>query len=602
MKKEKLFDILEKAEDDSMERLIDKCPEISDEELDKILEMSERKFNMKKKDMNENVQRENGGITVSGVERVKRPAWIKPFTMAASFVLVAGMVVGTVALMNKGKSGSSENDKIAADVFNDKDALIDLCSNAPSHYDKLEASCTISYTRDDLSITDIEKVEYDSKEKYLFIDEIEDHHESNPEADDETYFIYYYYKNKSTIVSPYWDWYEVDTLNNDWDYDNYSSIDVNGQPFFDPKPFFDPDTIYLSSSQSLLNKDEWSITGSETICGRECVAVSQESDAYKLNDYFDSETGVLLKSVYEDVNNKEQTVFEVTDIKYNEDAHVTAPLKFRKMIEEAGYEPFYPTSIDEDGNEINPAVMCNLDFLGIPEQAFTTAAAKKDIVTTTTTTTAATTTKPEVTTEPVDGRFLIDDVVGQWEYQVSDGTHTAGENPVYNGLINIYPNGKYEYIDVDGNVTTGTAKTGFEEIAGSELPKVDFFEDSEWSFGAYFHDNIMDIGNGGLRRLVRVLSEDSTVITEDEAYNAVNNYCHLNYDWSKSNDNPDIMYVTKGSITNTEYEIIFRSYTGSFVHFYVFKGDGNCRIMEENPITNELEESGTINIRDYMAE
>ena len=49
MKEKKLFDILGNAEDDSMERLTDKCPEITDAQLDKILAMSERKYKMKKK-------------------------------------------------------------------------------------------------------------------------------------------------------------------------------------------------------------------------------------------------------------------------------------------------------------------------------------------------------------------------------------------------------------------------------------------------------------------------------------------------------------------------------------------------------------------------
>ena len=44
MREKDLFDILENAENDSMERLIDKCPELSDEQLDRILAMSEKKF------------------------------------------------------------------------------------------------------------------------------------------------------------------------------------------------------------------------------------------------------------------------------------------------------------------------------------------------------------------------------------------------------------------------------------------------------------------------------------------------------------------------------------------------------------------------------
>jgi hypothetical protein len=44
MKDKEIFDILENAENESMERLIDKCPEIPDEQLDRILAMSEKKF------------------------------------------------------------------------------------------------------------------------------------------------------------------------------------------------------------------------------------------------------------------------------------------------------------------------------------------------------------------------------------------------------------------------------------------------------------------------------------------------------------------------------------------------------------------------------
>ena len=51
------------------------------------------------------------------------------------------------------------------------------------------------------------------------------------------------------------------------------------------------------------------------------------------------------------------------------------------------------------------------------------------------------------------------------------------------------------------------------------------------------------------------------------AYEGVNNYCHKEYDWSVAEDNPSIMYVEKGESSDTEYQIIFRSYTGSFVYF-----------------------------------
>ena len=44
MKDKNIFDILENAENGSMNRLADKCPEISDEQLDRIFVKSEKKL------------------------------------------------------------------------------------------------------------------------------------------------------------------------------------------------------------------------------------------------------------------------------------------------------------------------------------------------------------------------------------------------------------------------------------------------------------------------------------------------------------------------------------------------------------------------------
>ena len=89
-------------------------------------------------------------------------------------------------------------------------------------------------------------------------------------------------------------------------------------------------------------------------------------------------------------------------------------------------------------------------------------------------------------------------------------------------------------------------------------------------------------------------------ITEEMAYEGVNNYCHQKYDWSIAKDNPEIMYVTKGESTETEYKITFRSYTGAFIYFYVNKDDGNTKMVEFVPTLNTENEIGTINIRDYL--
>lgn len=89
-------------------------------------------------------------------------------------------------------------------------------------------------------------------------------------------------------------------------------------------------------------------------------------------------------------------------------------------------------------------------------------------------------------------------------------------------------------------------------------------------------------------------------ITKEMAYDGVNNYCHSTYDWSVAKDNPSIMYVQLGEETESEYEVIFRSYTGAFVHFYVDKKSGTTRMVEKVPNLDVEEAAGTINLFDYL--
>ena len=91
-----------------------------------------------------------------------------------------------------------------------------------------------------------------------------------------------------------------------------------------------------------------------------------------------------------------------------------------------------------------------------------------------------------------------------------------------------------------------------------------------------------------------------TKITAEMAFEGVNNYCHSAYDWSVAKDNPDIMYVQMGEETDSAYQVVFRSYTGAFVHFYVDKTSGTTRMVEEVPSLNVEEEAGTINLFDYL--
>ena len=89
-------------------------------------------------------------------------------------------------------------------------------------------------------------------------------------------------------------------------------------------------------------------------------------------------------------------------------------------------------------------------------------------------------------------------------------------------------------------------------------------------------------------------------ITKEMAFEGVNNYCHKEYDWSIAKDNPDIMYVQMGEETDSAYQVVFRSYTGAFVHFYVDKTSGTTRIVEKVPSLSVEEETGNIELFDYL--
>ena len=89
-------------------------------------------------------------------------------------------------------------------------------------------------------------------------------------------------------------------------------------------------------------------------------------------------------------------------------------------------------------------------------------------------------------------------------------------------------------------------------------------------------------------------------ITAEMAYEGVNNYCHSAYDWSIAKENPSIMYVQMGEETDSAYQVVFRSYTGAFVNFYVDKASGTTRMEEYVPTLNVRSEAGTINLFDYL--
>ncbi len=95
-------------------------------------------------------------------------------------------------------------------------------------------------------------------------------------------------------------------------------------------------------------------------------------------------------------------------------------------------------------------------------------------------------------------------------------------------------------------------------------------------------------------------NESQRKITAEMALEGVSNYCHNEYDWSIAKDNPDIMGVEMGEETDSTYQVVFRSYTGAMVNFYVNKESGTTRMEEYVPSLNVREEAGTIDLFEYL--
>jgi hypothetical protein len=84
------------------------------------------------------------------------------------------------------------------------------------------------------------------------------------------------------------------------------------------------------------------------------------------------------------------------------------------------------------------------------------------------------------------------------------------------------------------------------------------------------------------------------------AYEGVSNYCHSAYDWTVAEDYPDSMTLEMGEETDSAYQVVFRSYTGALVYFYVNKASGSTRMEEYVPALDIRNDAGTINLFDYF--
>ncbi len=109
-----------------------------------------------------------------------------------------------------------------------------------------------------------------------------------------------------------------------------------------------------------------------------------------------------------------------------------------------------------------------------------------------------------------------------------------------------------------------------------------------------------------------ILESDSTKddessadsITDDEALNAIKNYCYENYpDVKELEESGEYeVYWNVESSDDKQIVVAFRSYTAAIVRFYIDTATGETYITEYvSGITDEEEPTGeTFNVKDYF--
>ncbi|MCR4887832.1 MAG: hypothetical protein K5979_01455 [Ruminococcus sp.] len=494
MKEKNLFDILENAENDSMDRLIDKCPEISDEQLDKILVMSERKFNMKKMDSNKTMRDTitmTGNDFVEGVEHVKKPAWINPLSMAASLILIAGIAIGSTAIINRkghapieessftpaaavttttvtyasevtssGKSGSAVKTTGKADstvttavqattaVKNDTAVSVDNDFIAPFvgiwTYQESAGNYAIENGAKNIATVDIHE-----DATFTYVDYEGNSYEGTIRNEDE--------EIGGTVIKKL-NFYADGEFRFGGHY-TYTETDV--------------DTIELGNGgMARLVRGMFSSPANRVTTGVDAWGFTGEWTFFTSD--LSSKIGTITfesngRYTYTDIHGN--TTTGLADV--NAKAHSDAVYVTLTGDEGGGFKGYYDAPADMIVFTDNPTCLIRGEYAAAIENG-----------------------------TKVNNSMRA--LAGKWNYEVADGNTTVDISKKNNGVIDIHIDGTYDYTAPDGTVSHGTVDTGYEEIGGANLETIRFYENDSLKFSGYQTEkDVISIGNGGMARLVR---------------------------------------------------------------------------------------------------
>ena len=373
--KKDIIDLLQNADEKTVERIADDYPQYDTQKADKLFREIERRV--------DGVNEPAETIEVSGVEHY-RPMRFRRFASVAACLAIVGAGAGTAyGLSRSGRSGKSPASEVTSKAAVTSEAAA-VTSNAATENTSLptKAPSTSELTQESL---------YE-----LMLDPLSHF--------DKCYIVYSSVDENSRsilAVSQSEGIYSIE-LSHVWDYsykDKRISIPKN------PNDKMIVENPSENLKERLFNKDsiinsygdlsKWKITGTDTYLGRECALIeaSYEDEIYfdpeefkKTNGeqgredvvyliHVDLQTGIVLRVEVPTMGDG-TVLTDASEVYFDEDAvsHITSPAEVREFIENGDYEL-------EDG--------LTLDFLS--EKSYEAA----------TGTTADTTTEPttETTTE-----------------------------------------------------------------------------------------------------------------------------------------------------------------------------------------------------------
>ncbi len=264
---------------------------------------------------------------------------------------VPNVTAETPAEKATGAETTQSDSDLPAEI--DKDYIVNILNNSHNNFNKLYAKTNVTQSTPKHPQSDIvlhHTIQVDWNKNYLY--EI-----SNTEHLDLDTFVY---NNKLIHIDKEDKVYEV------YEETDEALIDLFKTTITDHR--FTSIHFRDFLEETIANKDTWSITGRDTVCGRECAVIRykeiHDEEEYTYTAHIDIVTGLLLKytehtpikySFYDDKKQCEEEVsdiqnitFEVTELKYDDDTpNLTTPADIHKYLIDNNYKGEDLSFLDE---------------------------------------------------------------------------------------------------------------------------------------------------------------------------------------------------------------------------------------------------------------